>query len=511
MNTTTKPAEYGARRRTIFSKLASNSALFLYGSAWCPTGQYPSEEELERPQQSDFFYLTGCENKASALLLLKLGNKCHEILFSPDRSPTTKLWVGDLPSPPAMAKQLGIQRGLPPAKLDEILGEAILAQMETIYYPQGREAKVDELMAGYLQRLHRQPQPQPKPKAKLKAKPKAKLTPKPKRALKHKPLKVRNSDELLAPMRIVKTPAELAAIRAAADISVAGHAKVARSLAKLDYEYQVAAELSYVYHAHNATHSFPPIVASGANACILHYTDNTARLGKNDLVLIDSGARYRHWNADISRCHPKSPDLTATSPQAQIYLAVLKVQQQICATAHEFASLPELHQQTLSLLSEELLRLGILKSDSKPNAYKKYFPHRTSHWIGLDVHDIGDIKATTLGAGMVFSVEPGLYFAKDDQSVASKWRGIGVRIEDTVALLPADRAARTGKTVAQNLPAGRAARTGKTVAQNLTADRAARTGKTVAQNLPAGRAARTGKTVAQNLTAAAPHWKPRDI
>ena len=494
MNTTTKPAEYGARRRAVFSKLASNSALFLYGSAWCPTGQYSSEEELERPQQSDFFYLTGCENKASALLLLKLGNKCHEILFSPDRSPTTKLWVGELPSPPAMAKQLGIQRGLPPAKLDEILGEAILAQMETIYYPQGREAKVDELMAGY---LHRQPKPQPKAT--------------PKRALKHKPLKIRNSDELLAPMRVVKTPAELAAIRSAADISVAGHAKVARSLSKLDYEYQVAAELSYVYHAHNATHAFPPIVASGANACILHYTDNTARLCKKDLVLIDSGARYRHWNADISRCHPKSPDLTATSPQAQIYLAVLKVQQQICATAHEFASLPELHQQTVSLLSEELLRLGILKSDSKPDAYKKYFPHRTSHWIGLDVHDIGDINATTLGAGMVFSVEPGLYFAKDDQSVAPKWRGIGVRIEDTVALLPADRAARTGKTVAQNLPADRAARTGKTVAQNLPADRADRTGKTVAQNLPADRADRTGKTIAQNLTAAAPHWKPRNI
>lgn len=257
-----------------------------------------------------------------------------------------------------------------------------------------------------------------------------------KRRGKQYPTHLIDSDELIGDMRIIKDAAEITLIREAARISVEAHNCVAAKLPQLGYEYQAEAELMHCYRSQAAYSAFPPIVAAGTNACTLHYMKNDCPIKLHDWVLVDSGAQYKYYAADLTRTY--SPRQPHNSSFDKIHQAVTRALNQVHKTAKLGLPFARLHEVSCRALTEELIKLHIIKDGLRQalqkELYKPYFPHLTSHWIGLDVHDAGSYSNQRLKAGMVFSVEPGLYFASDDQAVAPRWRGIGVRLEDTVLM-----------------------------------------------------------------------------
>ena len=243
---------------------------------------------------------------------------------------------------------------------------------------------------------------------------------------------------LLDEMRLFKDRDELKLMQRAADISVMAHQTAMRAVRPGVHEYTLQAELERMFRLHDAQPAYGSIVGAGANACVLHYHANNALVRDGDLVLIDAGAEYRGYAADITRTFPANGRFTA----AQRALHELVGQAQAAALAHARPGVPYEagHNAAVETLTEGLLRLGLLKGKLEKNIaeghYRRYYRHKTGHWLGMDVHDVGEYRfdgeSRLLEPGMVFTIEPGLYVPQDDTSVDAKWRGIGIRIEDDV-------------------------------------------------------------------------------
>ncbi len=414
---------YLQRRAKVLERMATNSALLLFGSSFAIKQEASNAIGADHKQNSDFYYLSGFNEKNSALLLINRGEKNRkQFIFCQPPDNFNKLWTGTLSDPKKAARQLGFDKGLLVNEFAQTLGE-LLKGLSKIYYPiydpvhyqGGQNSALNESINQILCRLN---------------------TASIRRGI-ITPQQIINSGEILAPLRLIKSKDEISTITKSAQISVGGHRRLLDKLPTFNYEYQAEAELVFHYRRHNGEHAFPPIVAGGARSCILHYTDNNMPLRKEDSLLVDSGAQFNHYAADMTRTHPprSSKNIQAFN---RVYKAVLKTQKLVCKSATAGKKFEVLHKTAVHNLIKELIIMGILKGDAKKcladGTYKKYFPHLTSHWIGLDVHDVGGYADQNLQEGMVFSVEPGLYFAKDDESVAHQWRGIGVRIEDTLAI-----------------------------------------------------------------------------
>jgi Xaa-Pro aminopeptidase len=226
----------------------------------------------------------------------------------------------------------------------------------------------------------------------------------------------------------------------AADISVRAHEAAMRAARPGVHEYELQAELERVFRASDAEPAYHSIVGAGGNACVLHYRANNGRAKAGDLVLIDAGAEYRGYAADISRTFPVNGRFS--KPQRTLHDLVHDAQQAALAEAKPGVPYQAGHEAAVQTLTEGLLRLGLLKGRLEKNIaearYKRFYRHKTGHWIGLDVHDVGEYRvdgeSRLLEPGMVFTIEPGLYIAPDDKTVAAKWRGIGIRIEDDVVI-----------------------------------------------------------------------------
>ena len=241
-------------------------------------------------------------------------------------------------------------------------------------------------------------------------------------------------------LRLYKSRAELSLMRQAARISADAHVRAMRACRPGSTERAIEAELLHAFRTEDAVPAYEPIVGAGANGCVLHYRANSAPLRDGELLLVDAGAEYQCYAADITRTYPINGRWS--TEQRALYEIVLEAQLAAIAEARPGRSFIAAHEAALRAITRGLIKLGLLKGSLEANlkseAYRKFFMHKTGHWLGLDVHDVGDYRIDgahrELEPGMVMTVEPGIYIAPDLKGVPPKWRGIGIRIEDDVVV-----------------------------------------------------------------------------
>ena len=379
-------------------------------------------------QDSDFWYLTGF-GESGAMLVLRRGKDDDEgdaaILFCRERDAKDELYNGERLGPKRAADALGLDSAHPASELDERLPDLVGAA-RAIHCALGEDAAFDQRLSGWLATAQSQ-----------------RLQPSG---------EIRGLKPLLHEQRLFKSAAEVALMRRAAAITVEGHLQALGRCAPGGREADLEAELLYAFLRGGARSSaYPPIVASGANACVLHYAANTATLKTGNLVLIDAGCEVEHYAADLTRTFPVSGRFSAA--QAALYEIVLEAQRQAIAACRPGATFDAPDQAALKVMVEGLEQLGIDPSPTASGDERKddedgkggkdakrptLCPHKTSHWLGLDVHDCSAARTGNapreLAPGMALTVEPGLYIPPQQKAVAAKWRGIGVRIEDDVLI-----------------------------------------------------------------------------
>ncbi len=365
-------------------------------------------------QDSDLLYLTGFPEPDAVLALIPGRRHGEAILFCRERDPEREGWDGPRFGPEGAVEAFGVDDAYPITDLDDIL-PGLLEGRSRVYYHFGRDADFDLKLIGWLNRVRAQVRSGAQP-----------------------PHEFLELGHLLDEMRLFKDAGELKLMQKAADLSVAAHEAAMRAAKPGVTEYQLQAELEYVFRRGNAVPAYGSIVGAGANACVLHYHANAATARDGDLVLIDAGAEVQGYAADITRTFPVNGRFTA--PQRALHDLVCDAQAAALAQARPGVAWEAMHEAAVSTLSEGLLRLGLLKGRLEKviadGAYKRFYRHKTGHWLGLDVHDVGDYRfdgqSRLLEPGMVMTIEPGLYVSADDTTVDAKWRGIGIRIEDDV-------------------------------------------------------------------------------
>ncbi len=366
-------------------------------------------------QDSDFYYLSGFEEPESLLVLVPGREAGETIIFCRERDREKETWHG---------RRLGVERApevldaddaFPIGDVDDIL-PGLLEGREQIYYSLGKDAEFDQQLMEWLNRV----------KAKT-------------RVASEVPMSFVSLDYHLHEMRLHKSRAELNLLKKAARISAAGHSRAMRCCRPDMMEYELEAELVATYKSEGGDHAFLPIVGSGDNACILHYTENNMSMADGELVLVDSGAEYACYAGDITRTYPVNG--TFSQAQRDIYSIVLDAQLAAIDAVKPGAGWNEPHDAAVAVLTRGLVAVGLLKGtvakEIKDEGYRRYYMHKTSHWLGLDVHDVGEYKingkARELEPGMVLTIEPGLYIPAG-RGVPRRYADIGVRIEDDVVV-----------------------------------------------------------------------------
>ncbi|HRQ64286.1 MAG TPA: Xaa-Pro aminopeptidase [Xanthomonadaceae bacterium] len=367
-------------------------------------------------QDSDFHYLTGF-GEPEAVLVLAPGRAHGEcILFCRERDADRELWDGRRAGPEGACRDFGMDDAFPIDDIDEIL-PGLLEGREKIYYHFGRDSEFDLRLMSWVNRVRDQTR-------------QGGSSPQEFLALGH----------VLHDLRLFKSRAEVRLMARAAKISAAAHVRAMRACRPGMREYQVEAELLHEFRRQGAVPAYESIVGGGVNACVLHYRDNSDVLADGDLLLIDAGAEHQCYASDITRTFPVNGRFSPA--QRALYEVVLKAQHAAIAAVRPGASWIAPHQAATRATTAGLIRLGILKGGLEKNlreeSYRRYFMHKTGHWIGLDVHDVGDYRVDgefrLLEPGMVMTIEPGLYIGAGDKSVDKRFRGIGIRIEDDVVV-----------------------------------------------------------------------------
>lgn len=412
----TNPTEYRQRREQLMAKIGSGTAIFRSA----PAAVMHNDVEYAYRQDSDFFYLTGF-NEAEAVAVLAPHHEEHKfVLFVQPKDLEKETWHGYRAGVEGAKELYGADEAFPIAELAEKLPK-YLEKADRIYYHFGRDRTFDQTVLNHWQRLM---------------------------ATYHKrgtgPTAVEDSNIILHPMRLVKSETELALMRKAANISVAAHNRAQEFAKPGRYEYEIQAEIEHTFGLNGCTPAYPSIVASGYNSCVLHYIENNRQIQENDLLLIDAGCACDYYNADITRTFPVSGKFT--TEQQIIYDLVLQAQLQAISQVYPGNPYSKIHETAVRVLVEGLMDLKLLVGDIeeiiKEEKYKPFYMHRTGHWLGLDVHDVGVYQygenPQVLQPGQVLTVEPGIYISpyikpvEGQPEVPEKWRGIGVRIEDDV-------------------------------------------------------------------------------
>ena len=309
----------------------------------------------------------------------------------------------------------GADDAFPINDIDDIL-PGLVEGRTRVYYDLGRDADFDRRLMGWVNAI--------RARVRTGAQPPGEFV-----ALSH----------LLHDMRLFKSPAEADLMRRAGAISAGAHVRAMKAVRPGMYEYQLEAEYLHEFMIHGArSPAYPSIVGGGANGCVLHYIENSAELKDGDLVLIDAGCELENYASDITRTFPVNG--TFSAEQRTLYELVLRSQYAAIEATHPDNHWNVPHEIVVRVLTEGLVELGLLKGKVddliEEMAYQRFFMHRTGHWLGLDVHDVGDYRVggewRQLEPGMTLTVEPGLYIAPDDDTVEERWRGIGIRIEDDV-------------------------------------------------------------------------------
>jgi Xaa-Pro aminopeptidase len=379
-----------------------------------PTAIRNNDVEHEYRQDTDFYYLTGFE-EPNAVAVLAPDNEEHRfVLFVQPKDREREVWTGWRAGEEGAKRDYGADAAFTLDKLDEELPK-LVGKAEKIYYRFG-DPLFDGRVADFMRKSQRERQ-------RNGVGPKAIIDP----------------AEMLHEMRLIKAGDDLELLRRAVDISCEGHMAAVRALRPAMYEYEIEAVLRYVFRKNGSPRmGYPPIVASGPNATVLHYTTNNRRIEEGDLLLIDAGTEFGYYTGDITRTYPAGGSFT--QDQSAVYQVVLDAQAAAIEAVRPGATFIEPHDAAVSVLTEGMIRLGLLKGEVdkliEDGGYKKFYMHRTSHWLGMDVHDAGPYKVADewrkLEPGMVLTIEPGLYIAEDAEDIDPRYLGIGVRIEDDV-------------------------------------------------------------------------------
>lgn len=407
-------AVFGARRQRLLDAMPNNSvALVLTG----PEQVRSNDCDYHFRPNSDFYYLTGFEEPEAALLLKKAEDEATVTLFCRPKDTLREIWDGRRVGPDAAKERFAVDYAFEIAELDQRMGEA-LCDTDVVLLSQLRQAEIAPMFECWMAVVRAQR------KQGVRA-PESRL----------------DLDAVLAEQRLIKDAHEIALMRTAAKISADAHSRAMAVTKPGIWEYQVEAEIKHEFAMNGARHeAYNSIVGSGENACILHYVENNCQTKDGDLLLIDAGCEYQMYAADITRTFPVNGKFS--DAQRAVYEVVLKAQEAAIDVIAPGVSYDRIHDTAVRILTEGMVELGWLTGDVdeliKTEAFKKYYMHGTGHWLGIDVHDVGDYRVAgektwrALEAGMVLTVEPALYVAIDDESVDAKWRGIGVRIEDDI-------------------------------------------------------------------------------
>ena len=401
-----------ARRRKQLMRMSTDDAILILPAA--PERIRSHDTHYPYRQDSDFWYLSGFPEPEAVLVLVPGRKHGETILFCRERDPEREGWDGPRAGQEGAVERFGMDDAYPIEDLDEIL-HGLLEGRARVYYHVGRDADFDLKLIGWVNRVREQVRHGAQP-----------------------PHEFLELGHLLHELRLFKSKDELKLMQRAADISVQAHEVAMRVARGGIHEYELQADIERVFRANDAWPAYGSIVGAGSNACVLHYRDNNARAANGDLVLIDAGAEFRGYAADITRTFPVNGRFTA--PQRALHDLVGAAQAAALAQARPGIPYEAGHLAAVETLTEGLLQLGLLKGKLEKNIssgeYKRFYRHKTGHWLGLDVHDVGEYRlagdSRQLEPGMVFTIEPGLYVSADDTSVDAKWRGIGIRTEDDV-------------------------------------------------------------------------------
>ncbi|KFN47415.1 aminopeptidase P N-terminal domain-containing protein [Arenimonas metalli] len=411
-----KAAEF-ARRRKQLMRMADDDAIIILPSA--PLRVRSHDTHFPYRQDSDFWYLSGFPEPEAVLVLVPGRKHGEALLFCRERDPEREAWDGPRAGPEGAVEAFGVDDAYPIADLDEIL-PGLLEGRSRVYYHFGRDTEFDLKLIGWVNRVRSQVRQGAQP-----------------------PHEFLELGHLLHELRLFKSAAELKLMRESARIACEAQRAAMLATRPGGREYEVEAALQFTYRRNNAVAAYEPIVGSGPNACVLHYRDNNAPTADGDLLLCDAGAEYAGYASDITRTWPVNGRYS--KEQRALYEVVLAAQHAALAKARPGQPWIAGHDAAVEVLSEGLLSLGLLKGSLKSvlasGAYKKFYMHKTGHWLGLDVHDVGEYKLAgeyrELEPGMVFTIEPGLYIAPGAKGVPAKWQGIGIRIEDDVLVTKA--------------------------------------------------------------------------
>jgi Xaa-Pro aminopeptidase len=407
--------EFARRRKRLMHMMGKSSVAILPAA---PVRMRNRDAEHTYRQDSDFHYLTGFPEPEAVVVLIPKRKHAEYILFCRERDPEMETWHGRRAGLDGAMEEYGADDAFPITDIDDIL-PGLLENCERVFYAMGCNTGFDNQVNGWVNQL--------RDKA---------------RAGVHTPGEFVALDHLLHDMRLYKSRAEITAMRKAAKISAKAHIRAMQTTKPGMMEYEIEAEFQHHYKKNACAHAYTPIVGGGENGCILHYTENSAQLRNGDLLLIDAGAENDLYAADITRTFPVNGSFNPE--QKALYQIVLDAQLAAIEKVKPGNHWNEPHEAAVKVITKGLIKLGLLKGNLrtliKEQAYRTFYMHRTGHWLGMDVHDVGDYKVgdvwRELEPGMVLTVEPGLYIAPGtkvgNRAVAKKWQGIGIRIEDDV-------------------------------------------------------------------------------
>lgn len=393
-------SEFNIRREKLFAQMPDNSALIIF-----------TESEKRRNRDCDylfrpdsyFWYLTGFNEPQAALLMQKNANHCETSLFLRPRDPLMETWNGKRLGIENAPNALEIAHAFDIAEINTVLAKK-LAKTTACYYAEGLQSWGDEIMLAFKSQFE-----------------------------------FIDWQPLLDEMRLIKSEYEIALIQQACQISALGHLRAMKQTRPNRYESEIEGEIQYEYSRFGARFpAYNHIVASGENACILHYHENNAVLKEGDLLLIDSGAEFDFYAGDITRTFPINGKFNEA--QKAIYELVLTAQKEAIKLLVPQSSIQQANQAVIRIFVEGLVKLGILQGEIDElitaNAHRRFYMHGLGHWLGLDVHDVGNYgeeRNRPLQIGMVLTVEPGLYLG-NDPDIPEQYRNIGIRIEDNILI-----------------------------------------------------------------------------
>ena len=406
-------AEFSRRRAQLMRLMGADSIAVVPAA---PVRQRNADVDYDYRPDSDFYYLSGFPEPEAVAVLVPAREQAQYILFTRDRDPDREIWDGSRAGPEGAIALYGADDAFPIGDIDEIL-PGLMEGRERVFYTMGLNGDFDQRVIGWVNRLRAQA-----------------------RSDSRVPQEFVALNHLLHDMRLFKSRAELSLMRRSGKIAAGAHVRAMRFCRPGRMEFEVMAELLHEFHRHGADISYHPIVGGGANACVLHYRANNARLSDGDLLLVDAGCEVGYYASDITRTYPVNGRFTPE--QRAIYEVVLEAQLAAIERVRPGNQWNEPHDAAVRAITAGLKRLGILKGSVpaliKSGAYRRFFMHRTGHWLGMDVHDVGDYKIDNLWRvfepGMALTVEPGVYIPAGSSKVPRRFWNIGVRVEDDVVV-----------------------------------------------------------------------------